>query len=49
MSPRAFDAVSSHSDFGSESATIPAPTWIEARSPWQTMVRIVMQESRFPE
>ena len=27
------DPVSSHSVFGSESATMPAPTWIEARPP----------------
>src|SRR5688572_11944753 len=47
--PRAFEHVSSHSVLGSESATMPAPTWIEARLPWQTIVRIVMQESRFPE
>src|SRR4030095_9338908 len=47
--PRALEPVSSHSVLGSESATMPAPTWIEARVPWQTMVRMVMQESRFPE
>ena len=34
---------------GSESATMPAPTWIEARRPWQTTVRMVMHESRLPE
>jgi hypothetical protein len=47
--PRAFEHVSSHSVFGSESATMPAPTWIEARRPWHTTVRMVMQESRLPE
>src|SRR5262245_2066312 len=47
--PRALEHVSSHSVFGSESATMPAPTCTEARRPWQTTVRIVMQESRFPE
>src|SRR5438094_935026 len=47
--PRALEQVSSHSVFGSESATMPAPTCTEARRPWQTIVRIVMQESRFPE
>src|SRR5262249_28653580 len=49
MSPRALEHVSSHSVLGSESATIPAPTWIDARLPWHTIVRIVMQESRLPE
>src|SRR5712692_3926162 len=47
--PRALEQVSSHSVFGSESATMPAPTWMEARPPWQTTVRMVMQESRVPE
>src|SRR5919204_1014404 len=47
--PRAFEHVSSHSVLGSESATMPAPTWIDARVPWQTIVRIVMHESRLPE
>src|SRR5262245_29230103 len=47
--PRAFEQVSSHSVLGSESATMPAPTWMEARWPWHTTVRIVMQESMFPE
>src|SRR6266478_8493303 len=47
--PRALELVSSHSVFGSESATMPAPTWTEARRPWHTIVRIVMHESRFPE
>src|SRR5262249_19537393 len=47
--PRALEHVSSHSVFGSESATMPAPTWIDARLPWHTIVRIVMQESRLPE
>ena len=46
--PRAFEHVSSHSVFGSESATMPAPTWTEACVPWQTTVRIVMHESRLP-
>ena len=46
--PRAFEPVSSHSVLGSESATMPAPTWIEARRPWHTTVRMVMQESRLP-
>src|SRR5919204_5559341 len=49
MRPRALEQVSSHSVFGSESATMPAPTWIDARVPWQTIVRIVMHESRLPE
>src|SRR6266487_3737930 len=26
-----------------------APTWMEARPPWQTTVRMVMHESRVPE
>ena len=47
--PRAFEPVSSHSVLGSESATMPAPTWMEARPPWQTTVRMVMHESRVPE
>ena len=47
--PRDLEQVSSHSVLGSESATMPAPTWIEARPPWQTTVRMVMQESRLPE
>src|SRR5438046_9905101 len=47
--PWAFERVSSHSVFGSESATIPAPTCTEARVPSQTTVRIVMHESRVPE
>src|SRR5205807_4312842 len=48
-SPRALEQVSFHSALGSESATIPAPTWTDARRPWQTIVRMVMQESRLPE
>src|SRR2546430_8409243 len=28
--------VSSHSVFGSESATMPAPTWTDARDPWRS-------------
>src|SRR5438445_11688959 len=28
---------------------MPAPTWTDARWPWQTIVRIVMHESRLPE
>ena len=47
--PRALEHVSCHSVLGSESATMPAPTWIDARRPWQTIVRIVMHESRLPE
>jgi len=47
--PRDLEQVSSHSVLGSESATMPAPTCIEARPPWQTTVRMVMQESRLPE
>src|SRR5438876_945538 len=47
--PCPLEHVSSHSVFGSESATMPAPTWTDARGPWQTIVRIVMHESRLPE
>jgi hypothetical protein len=47
--PRDFEQVSSHSVLGSESATIPAPTWMEARRPSHTTVRMVMQESMLPE
>src|SRR2546422_9185284 len=47
--PWAFEHVSSHSVFGSESATMPAPTWTDARWPWQTIVRIVMPEPRLPQ
>src|SRR5262249_28098467 len=47
--PRALEQVSSHSVLGSESATMPAPTCTDATPSRQTIVRMVMQESRFPE
>src|SRR6185369_10545450 len=47
--PRALEQVSSHSVLGSESATMPAPTCMEARPAWQTTVRMVIHESRLPE
>ena len=45
---RALSRVSSYSAVGFESATIPAPAWIEACPRSRTMVRMAMQKSRFP-
>ena len=41
--------VSWYSASGSESATIPAPAWIQAVSPAWTTVRRQMAVSTFPE
>ena len=43
---RAFASVSRNSERGSESATMPAPAWIQARPPRITQVRMAMAVSR---
>src|SRR5690606_14550104 len=48
MAP-AFEAISCSSRSGSESATMPAPAWMNATPRRTTMVRMVMHESMLPE
>ena len=46
--PRAFDPVSSYSRAGTESATIPAPTWTDATPSRRTAVRMAIARSMVP-
>src|SRR5690606_4314041 len=45
---RALASVSSYSEAGSESATMPPPAWKVTRRPFTTMVRIAIDVSMFP-